>query len=61
MRTETNVHDVVSAEIFDVPLGHNLIDGELTYTKDIHIKMRNGSEIVFFCYMGPVKDAKTGV
>jgi hypothetical protein len=53
--SETAIHDVVSVEVFDVPLIHDF-SGKLTATKDIHIKTRDGSEIVLFCYMGALCD-----
>jgi hypothetical protein len=56
MNSLTHIHGVASVEVFDVPM--ETLDGKLTVTKDIHIKTRDGSEIVIFCYVGPVDDVK---
>jgi len=57
--SETSIFDVERVEIYDKPLPFHDLDDKPIYTKDIHIIRRDGSEIVFFCHMGPVENAET--
>lgn len=55
----SNVHGVESVAVYDCPL-KGLEPGELRATKDIHIRLKSGGEIVIYCYMGAIKEAING-
>jgi hypothetical protein len=55
MRSTTTIENVESVQIFDSPLLPDF-DGDLTFTRDVRIKTRDGSEIAIFCFMGKVKN-----
>lgn len=51
----SNIHGVESVDVYDCPLA-GIAPGETRATKDIHIRLKSGGEIVIYCYMGAVKE-----
>ena len=49
----SDIHGVASVEVYDQP---REMYGTPQLRKDIYINLKDGSEIVIYCYMGAIKE-----